>query len=420
VSFTAKVLLALAAGIVVGLLLDPAVPAAARTIAVIEPVGTLFMNAIRMTVIPLVFGALVSGIASAADPAQLAKLGVRGVVTFLVLLFLSGAIGALIGPPILGMVSLDPAAAESLRASALPSAEVPNAARNAPTFSAWLTGLIPVNPIKAAVDGAMLPLIIFAVALGVALTRVREDLRRVVIGVFQALADAMLVLVRWILVLAPIGVFALVLPLVARLGVAALGALAIYVVVVVAATLIYMGLVLYPAAAIVGRVPLREFAKTAAPAQAVAFSARSSLAALPAMIDSSRQRLGFGPPMTGFFLPFASSLFRPGAAVGLTIGCIFLGRLYGVDLSGAQIATLVVTAVLTSFSIPGVPAGSIIAMVPVLASVGLPLEGLGILLGVDTIPDAFRTTTNVTGQLAAATIASRDDRAPGAATASTT
>ena len=110
---------------------------------------------------------------------------------------------------------------------------------------------------------------------------------------------------------------------------------------------------------------------------------------------------------SGFLLPLASALFRVGAAMGLTVGTVFVGRLYGIDLTSGQVATAAVTAVLTSFSIPGIPGGSIIAMVPVLASVGLPAEGVGVLLGVDTIPDAFRTTANVTGQMAAAVIADR-------------
>jgi Na+/H+-dicarboxylate symporter len=166
-------------------------------------------------------------------------------------------------------------------------------------------------------------------------------------------------------------------------------------------------LVLYPAAAILGGVSIRDFAKAAAPAQAVAISARSSLAALPALIDAARTKLNLPEEVAGFFLPLASATFRVGATLGLTTGCVFIARLYGIDISGAQLGTILLTAIITSFSIPGIPGGSIIAMVPVLSSVGLPVEGIGILLGVDTIPDMFRTAANVTGQLTAATIVSR-------------
>ena len=169
--------------------------------------------------------------------------------------------------------------------------------------------------------------------------------------------------------------------------------------------------VLYPAAALLGGVSMRDFARAAAPAQAVAISSRSSLAALPALMDGARSKLGLPEEICGFFLPLASSMFRVGATLGLTTGAVFIARLYGISITPAQLATVVATTVVTSFSIPGIPGGSIIAMVPVLTSIGLPVEGLGVLLGVDTIPDMFRTTANVTGQLAAATIVGRRERA---------
>jgi Na+/H+-dicarboxylate symporter len=219
----------------------------------------------------------------------------------------------------------------------------------------------------------------------------------------------MLVIVRWLLVVAPLGVFALTLPLVARLGLSAVGALAAYVILVSVSVIVFAIVIIYPAAAFFGRVSLRDFARAAAPGQAVAISARSSLAALPALIESSRTRLGLPVEVTGFFLPLAAAMFRVGASLGLTAGAVFIGRLYGTPLGVEQVVTVVVTSVITSFSIPGIPGGSIIAMAPVLASVGLPVEGVGILLGVDTIPDMFRTAANVTGQLAAATIVARDE-----------
>jgi len=233
-----------------------------------------------------------------------------------------------------------------------------------------------------------------------------------VTGFFQSVFDAMLVLVRWVLIVAPLGVFALALPLAARLGVSAAGAIVFYIVVVsLLATLFGIGL-LYPAAALVGRVSLGEFARASAPAQAVAFSSRSSLASLPVMMDSAAGRLGLPAEVSSFFLPLAASLFRAGAAVGLTFGVMFIARLYGVALGPAQLATVVVTVVLTSFSIPGIPGGSIIAMVPVMLAAGVPVSGIGILLGADTIPDMFRTTVNVTGDMTAATIVARYAAAP--------
>ena len=410
-SLSTQVLIALALGLLVGLGLTVVPPDARRiAIAIVEPVGTLFVNGIRMTVVPLVVASLIVGIATSTSGTVVARIGGRGVVIFVVLLVASGVVGALVAPPVLSRVKLDPAAIASVRAAAT-STNIGSTSAAIQTPAQWLVSLVPSNAMGAAVDGAMLPLIVFALLLGLALLHVNAERRDRALLIFRGIAEAMLVLVRWMLVVAPIGVFALAVPLVARLGVAAIGALAAYVALVSLAAAVFILVVLYPVAAWGGALGLRAFARAALPAQAVAFSSRSSLAALPALIDSSRNRLHLPEEISGFFLPLASVVFRVGATLGLTTGAVFIAQIYGVAITGAQLATVVATAVVTSFSIPGIPGGSIIAMVPVLAAVGLPVEGVGILLGVDTIPDMFRTTANVTGQLAAATVVGRAERA---------
>jgi proton glutamate symport protein len=409
-SLSTKVLLALGVGIAAGLALSVAHSAATHVVvAIVEPVGTLFIAAIRMTVIPLVVSSLIVGIAAAESGADLARLGSRGFVLFVLLLLASGVVAALVAPPVLAHVSLDPSAVASLR-SAHGTPTLANASAAVQTPGQWLASLVPANAMRAAVDGAMLPLIVFALLFGLGLLAVPAEQRDTIVAILRGVAAAMLVIVEWLLVVAPIGVFALVLPLVARLGLSAVGALATYVVLVSVAAFAFMLVVIYPAAVWGGRVSLKRFARAALPAQAVAFSSRSSIAALPALIESARTRLGLSDDVATFFLPLASALFRAGASLGLVTGCLFIARLYGMTIGPTQLATLVVTSVLTSFSIPGIPGGSIFAMVPVLTSVGLPIEGIGILLGVDTIPDIFRTTTNVTGQLATAAIVGRDRR----------
>jgi Na+/H+-dicarboxylate symporter len=407
-SLTTRVLIALAAGIAAGLVLSEIDPSlAGATATFVEPVGTIFVNAIRMTVIPLVVSTLIVGVATASSGASVARVGGRGVAIFVILLLLSGIVGALVAPPVLSNIQIDPGAVATLRSGASTSADVRSGAAAMQTPSQWLVSLVPANAFRAAADGAMLPLIFFALVLGLALAATPAAMRERVLVIFRGLSESMLVVVRWLLVVAPIGVFALALPLVARLGLSAVGALATYVVLVSLAAAVFSIVVLYPAAVFLGGVRLRDFARAAAPAQAVAISSRSSLAALPAMMDAGRSRLGLPEEICGFFLPFASAMFRAGATLGLTIGAVFLGRLYGVPMAGSQLVTIVVTATITSFSIPGIPGGSILAMVPVMSAAGLPLEGIGILFGVDTIPDMFRTATNVTGQLAAATIVAR-------------
>ena len=404
-SLTTRVLIALVAGLGLGLLVsvsgNPALVNATRWI---EPLGSLFINAIRMTVIPLVVGSLVAGIASAPDTSSLGKVGLRAIVLFLVTLFVAAIVTAIVTPPLLGLFVIDPAAQASLQASATQTATTTaESVRRIPGFTQWLIDLVPTNPVRAAADAAMLPLIVFTLAFGLAVAGLKGETKATVVKVFEAVRDAALTLVQWILMAAPIGVFALALGLSARLGISAIGALAGYIVIVAVLTILLGALMLYPMAARLGRVPLREFARAALPAQAVAFSSRSSLAALPAMIEGARERLHLPDEITSFFLPLAASVYRIGAAIGQTAGVVFIAQLYGVALGPAQLATIVLTVVATSFSVPGIPGGSIVIMAPVLMSAGLPVEGIGILLGADTIPDMFRTTANVTGHLAVAT-----------------
>ncbi|MGQ0767533.1 MAG: dicarboxylate/amino acid:cation symporter [Gemmatimonadota bacterium] len=410
-TLTTKVLIALAAGLALGVLLSlSGSDLASRIIPVIEPVGTLWVNAIRMTVIPLVVGSIIVGVTSAPDTRTIGRIGGRALALFLVLLFVAAGFAALVAPPLLGLIPLEAEAVAALRAAGSTATEgAGESIRRIPTFAQWLVDLIPTNPVRAAADGSMLPLIFFSVIFGMAITKVAGDGRGLLVGFFRAIADAALTLVRWILALAPIGVFALAVPLAARLGVSAAGALLGYIAVTAAVCTAFALVVLYPAARVFGRVSFREFARGAFPAQAVAFSARSSLAALPAMMEASRDRLGLPQQVTTFFLPLAASTFRVGGAVGLTVGVLFIGRLYGVDLSPVEIGSVLLTIVLTTFSVPGIPAGSIIVMVPTLMAAGLPVEGMGILLGADTIPDMFRTTTNVTGDMSAAVILSRGE-----------
>ena len=210
-------------------------------------------------------------------------------------------------------------------------------------------------------------------------------------------------LVAGILELAPIGVFALAVPLASKLGLTAAGAVLAYIALVVTLTVLMALVLLYPVGIIAGSMPPRAFAAFCGPAQAVAFASRSSLAALPAMIESAEQAQ-MPPAVSRFILPLAASVSRVGAAVAQPVGVLFLARLYGVTLPPAQLAAVVFPVMLTTFAVSGIPGGSIIAMVPILAAVNLPIEGIGILLAVDTIPDMFRTTANVTGSMTVAAV----------------
>lgn len=407
----AQVLIGLVAGFAVGLMLAGRDGGFARgTLAAAETVGALFVAAIRMTVVPLVVASLAVAVAGAGDPRAIGALGARALGLFVLVLSAAAVLAVVAAPPLLRVAALGAEVSEVLRASATGSAAVESAAasaRSLPGFGRWLVELVPANVFRAAADGAMLPLIVFAVAFGVALGRVARERGATVLRFFEGVADAMLLLVRWLLALAPLGVFALAIPLVAVAGGAAARALVAYIAVVSALTVLFALVVLYPLAVVGGRVAPATFARAALPAQAVAFGSRSSLAALPAMIEGARTWLDLPPAVTGFLLPVGAAAFRAGSAVFQAVAVIFAAQVYGVALTATQLATVALTTVVTTFSIPGIPGGSVLVLVPILAAVGVPESAIGLLLGIDVIPDMFRTTANVTGTMSVATVLGR-------------
>lgn len=394
-------ILALASGFAVGAVASASSPAVASTLlAVSEPVGTIWVNAIRMTVIPLVVALLVTGIASMRDLRAVGRLGGRALLLFLALLAGVALFTALVAPPLYERLVVDPASAAALRERVAGGAtSVPPL----PGFAAWITSLVPVNPVASAVDGAMLPLIVFTVAFALAISRLPDGTRDVVLGTFRGIGDAMLVLVRAVLWLSPLGIFALAVTLGARLGVSGAGAIGFYLV-THAALLIAAIALLYPVAILLGRVSPGRFARAALPAQVVAMSTRSSLAALPAMLDAADQRLQLRREVSGFALPLAVATFRLNLAVSWIVGGLFIAKLYGVPFGFQSIATFYLAAVLMSFSVPGIPSGSLFIIAPLFPTVGLPVEGVGILIALDAVPDIFKTTLNVTGHLTSAVV----------------
>jgi Na+/H+-dicarboxylate symporter len=271
------------------------------------------------------------------------------------------------------------------------------------TLGAWLTSLIPPNPIAAAASGAMLPLVLFTLLFALAVTRTSDAARASLVGFFAAVGDAMLVLVRWVILAAPVGVFALVLPLAARLGGGIAGAIGFYVVAYSAACVVVI-LLLYPVVAAAGRIGVRRFARAALPAQVIALGSSSSLATLPAMVRSVEDGLGLPTRVTGFVLPLAVSTFKIAGPVSWTVGALFVSWFYGVPLHARELATIALAAVFLAFGVPGVPRGAFIMLAPLFTAVGLPVEGIGLLIAIDAIPDTFATALNVTGDLAATAI----------------
>ncbi|MBA3559295.1 MAG: dicarboxylate/amino acid:cation symporter [Gemmatimonadaceae bacterium] len=379
---------------------------AARVVGWLEPIGTLWVNTIRMTVIPLIVSSLIVAVSS-AGPRTVGRLGTRAFVVFLALLSAVAVISVLTAPPLFSMLAVDSAAAQSVRggAEAIQRPELPS-------FAAWLVALVPVNPIKAAADGAILPLIVFTLAFSLALGRVAENVREPLVGFFGAVSQAMTTLVGWILTLAPIGVFALALPLATKLGAGIFGAVGFYLA-AHSGILLLSTLFLYPCAVLLGRVSPGRFARAILPAQIVAVSTRSSMATLPTMLLAAQRGLALPQSVTSFALPLAVSTLRLNQPVSWVVAPLFLGKLYGIELDMTQIITLAVTALLVSFSVPGIPSAGLFMAAPFFATVGLPPEGIGVLIALDHVPDVFKTLVNVTGHLASVTILARGETATG-------
>jgi proton glutamate symport protein len=377
-----------------------------RAADAIAPVGTLWVNAIRMTVIPLVVSLVITGVASASDVKAVGRLGGRTLAVFVGML----AVGALIMMPLaIAVFAWLPhliAARPSLPPGATEAAQSLTSGAPSVGFATWLTSLIPTNPVNAAATGAMLPLILFTLLFAIAIAKSPTAARTTLLGFFSAVTEAMLVLVRWIVRLAPIGVFGLMLPLGAHGGVGLAGAVGFYVIAYSAANVLLI-LLLYPALVVVARVPVKVFARAAFPAQMIAFSSSSSIASLPALVEGAEEELKLPNEVTGFVLPLAVAMFKFGGPVAWPIGSLFVAWFYGVELHTSQYLTIALAAIFLGFAAPGVPRGAFLMLAPLFLAIGLPLEGIGILIAVDAIPDLFATVTNATGDLAATVLVAR-------------
>ena len=399
---TLQVALALVAGFVAGMLL--------RTTAVpgyVEPLGTLWINAIRMPVLPLIVTMLIASIAGSRDPRQIGTLGARALAVMIFLLSLFALIMTPLSKALLGGLAFDPESTAALREAARfdPSLLQQVSLRD------WLLSLVPNNPIRSAADGALLPLVVFSLAYGMALSRVSDAIRETHVRFFQGVADAMTTIIRWVVVVAPIGVFALAMSVGARLGVAAAGAIVVYILACVVCLTVAIAL-LYLITVRLGRIPLRVLAPALLPAQTIAFTSRSSLAALPILLADAQTKLRLSAPVAGFVLPLCASIFKPNSPITWPLGAVLVAQLYGVDLSGTNLIIFGIGSVILSLTTPGIPSGGFFVQAPLYIAVGLPPEGLGILIAVDFIPDLFKTTLNLTSYASTALLVSREERAP--------
>lgn len=409
-SNTTRILIALVAGLALGIVAGQTGWGGLAKVA--EPIGTLWLDGLRMTIVPLVVALMITGIARTADSARGGRLAFRSVILFAIVLWISATVAALLVPAVL---QLWPIPGESAKALSAALGTRQEAVGQAPSVLDFLRTIVPTNPIAAASSSdSMLPLILFVTVFAIAVTRLGVDARERIVGLFSAIEQAMLVIVGWVLMIAPIGVIALAFVVGVNAGTAAIGALAHYVVVVSLAGIVVWAMA-YPLAIFGGRVRLGHFIRAVAPAQAVAISTQSSLASLPAMLKSC-EKLGISPENAGVPLPIAVAIFRAtGPAMNLAVA-IYIAHWFAIPLTPSVLATgLVVAAVTTmgSVSLPG-QISFFTSIAPIAAAMGVPLEPLALLVAVEMIPDLIRTVGNVTMDVAATTAAVRREGRPGA------
>ena len=392
------------AGLVLGFVLGVALhgtPMLERILEFAAPAGKLWLRALQLTIIPLVVGLVYTGISQTLAAAGGGRLARRAVGLFFACLLAAGAMSAILVPALIAMFPIPERAVAALSGGAAEAGKVPG-------FSEILMAMMPENIFAAASAGAMLPIVLFISVLAVAATRVAEVPRRALATVFEGLAAAMMVVIGWVLAIAPIGVFGLSLSLAASSGTDAIGALAHYILVVSAAGTVVM-IAGYVLAVVLARQPFGAFFRAMLPVHAVALSTQSSLACLPAMLGATR-KLGVRESTADFVLPLAVAIFR-GTSPAMNMGvAIYAAYLTGTPLSVWSLAVGVLVAFLVSLSSVSLPGtlSFVISVGPIANAMGVPIAPLALLVAVEMLPDLMRTLGNVTMDVAVTAAVDRE------------
>ena len=380
-----KILIGLVLGIIGGLIAGPtAVPWMKVWIA---PIGTIFINLIKMVIVPVVLASIVAGVASIGDVKKLGRVGVKIMVFYLATTAFAVAIGLMFG------TLMQPGKGLTIPAGAKAASKL------APPLQDVLVNIIPSNPFVAMEKGDMLQIIVFAIFLGIGITMVGAKAKPVD-DFFNGLAEVTYKIIDMIMNFAPFGVFAMMMPVVAVNGPKVLLPLAsvvaaMYIASIVHAVVVYSGTV----ATLGGMSPVRFF-KGIAPAMLVAFSTCSSGATLPVTLKCTQENLGVRKDVSSFCLPLGATVNMDGTAIYCGLAALFVAQAYGIELNAGQYMTIILTGTLASIGAAGVPGAGLIMLTLVLTSVGLPIEGVALIAGIDRVLDMARTTLNITGDAA--------------------
>ncbi len=384
-----KIFIALVLSVIVGLIMGPeGLPFAKLWIA---PIGTIFINLIKMMIVPVVFTSLVVGMTSLGDTATLGRIGVRTIVIYLV----TTAIAIIIGFVVAGIGQ--PGAGLEMMAGG----EVK--VKEAPSIMQVLVAMIPTSPVDSMAKAQILPVIVFALFVGVGIIQVGGERAQVLINFFDAAAETCYKIIALIMNFAPIGVFALLLPVVAANGPKVLLPLISVIACLAIGCIIHAIAVYSTIARFGGHISPMDFFSAMSEAMLLAFTTCSSAATLPVNMKNLQEKLGTSREVTSFVLPLGATINMDGTALYMGVCSLFIANVFNVDLTSGQMMMIVFTGTLASIGTAGVPGAGLIMLAMVLQSVGLPIEGLALVAGIDRVLDMFRTCLNITGDGAVAT-----------------
>ena len=369
----------------------------------LRPLGTLFLNLLSMVVIPLVATAVFTGVAGLGNIKSVGRLGIRVLGFFWSTTLAAIAIGFAVAALLLPLAAMTPDQQAALRQAAMADAgPVRRAADQIPTGARFIVELIPSNPVRSAVDGNLLPLIVFTTILAAAAAALPDEKRRTLTDLAGVATEALIRIVAWVLLLAPVGIFALVAGAVAQFGWSLVQSMAIFVLAVIVGLALFIAAVFAPVIALVARLRVTRFFRAALPSMAMGFSTTSSLATLPTMLHAAEDDLKISRAVAGFALPLGAAVNRPGSALFQAVAVLFVARLYGIEFGVPEMLQAGAAVFLASLTVAAVPSASVVSLIPAFASTGLPLSGITLLIGLDRVPDMFRTMTNVAGHLTGA------------------
>ena len=360
-----------------------------RFLDIFEFIGTLFINALKMLIVPLIFSAIITGISNIGNQKGFGRLGLKTIAYYLTTSFIAIVIG-------LALVNLIQPGHGMELPGELPMEQAAKVEdKGAGDIVDVFLRMVPVNIVAAAAQGQMLGIIFFSLLFGFFMTRIREDLAQQHINFWQGVFEIMMKITELIMRFAPLGVFGLVAAVVAKTGLEQFGNVLAFFFTVLAALLIHLLIILPLILRFVGGVkPFRQY-RAMAPALLTAFSTSSSSATLPITLDCVEKNAGVSNRTTSFVLPLGATVNMDGTALYECVAAMFIAQAYGLEMSFAVQFLVVFTALLTSIGVAGIPSASLVAIAVILAAVGLPLEGIGMLLITDRVLDMCRTAVNV-------------------------